>query len=244
MSLFSKLFGNKNKSALHPITPFDGENPCSDKQELLERYGCIALEKQSNFGDLVQNFAWEADMKRGRISFAGKMSFPFQILGTLSYSSATWLWSWASGRSEVPADLLQQAQIMREYGTENAIELLSNSEFNADDRDLHVIGLIASGMFNASGYYLADYERGMMCVTVKSDDIDCTWKNSHRAVLTTFPQFISLYEQLNHKNALSHYLKLKGYQVDEAGNALTAKRSNESVTAEFDHQYRLTKLDG
>ncbi|WP_053007480.1 DUF6882 domain-containing protein [Pragia fontium] len=243
MSLLSKLFGNKNKSAPHQIIQAEADSHCLNKQQLIERYGGIALEKQGNFDELVQNFSWEADLDKGRISFAGKMSFPLQVLGTLSYSSTTWLWAWANSRSEIPPALLQQALILKQYGEDGSIDLLSNGEYAADDRDLHIIGLIASGMFNASGYYLADYERGMMCVTVKSDDIDSTWQDSHHAILTTFPQLISLYE-INHKNALSSYLKLKGYQVVDNGNQLIGSRNEAVINAEFDEQFRLTSLKG
>lgn len=243
MNLFRKLFGNKEKSAAHQIHQFEGESACKNQQELLERYGTIALEKQNTLGNIVEDLSWETDLEKGTIQFAGKATFPMQVLGTLSHSSGTWMWAWANAKSDIPQNLLQQSLILKQYGEDNAIDILTNPEFAADDRDLHVIGMIASGMFNNSGYYLADYGRGIMCVTIKSEDIDLDYHNSHLDALSTFPRMISLYD-INHRRALICYLKQKGYQITENGAQLTAARNDETITASFDDLNRLSQLNG
>lgn len=241
MSLFKKIFGNETKQT--------GENQvdnvfvCKSEQELIEKYGGIALEKQHNFGNMVGDLSWNVDMQTGEISFGDKFIYPFQILGTFSHSSETWLWAWANERSGISDNLMKQARALQKYGEENEIALLRNSEFDATKNDLHLIGLIASGMFNSSGYYLANYGQGTMCVTIKSDKIDKNHENSHHSILTVFPQLISLFE-MNHKNALINYLQAKGYETKDDNNVLTGSKEGKVIKAEFDELFRLTKLNG
>jgi hypothetical protein len=213
--------------------------------ELIEKYGGIALEKQCHFGDIVSDLSWNIEMQTGEISFDGKFIFPFQILGTFSHSTETWLWVWANERSGISENLMKQALTLQKYGKDNGIDLLKNSQFNATKTDLHLIGCIAVGMFNASGYYLADYGQGIICVTVKSDKIDHSYENAnnHYSVITLFPKLISMFK-MNHRNALINYLKAKGYETKEEDNILTGSKDGNIIKAEFDNLYRLTKLNG
>jgi hypothetical protein len=215
----------------------------SSEQELIEKYGGIALEKQFHFGEIVGDLSWGVDMQTGEISFGDKFAFPLQILGTFSHSSESWLWAWANERSGIPENLMKQALSLQKYGQDNEIDLLQNSEFDASKNDLHLIGLIASGMFNASGYYLANYGQGTMCVTIKSDEIDSSYENNHYSIMTVFQQLISLFE-MNHRNALINYLRAKGYETNEESNILTGNKDGKVITAEFDNLSRLTKLNG
>ena len=211
--------------------------------ELIEKYGGIALEKQRHFADIVSDLSWNVDIQTGEFSFGDRFTFPFQILGTFSHSSETWLWAWANERSGIPENLMQQALMLQKYGQDNGIDLLKNNQFNASKTNLHQIGLIALGMFNASGYYLANYGQGTMCVTIKSDKIDNSYENNHYFAMTVFQQLISLFE-VNHRNALINYLQAKGYEIKETDNTLTGSKDGKIIKAEFDNLFRLTKLNG
>ncbi|MBW7982419.1 DUF6882 domain-containing protein [Enterobacillus tribolii] len=244
MNLIKTLFsGRRNPDEQAGGQLVKESAPCHSWQALLERYGALALEKQQNLGEIIDGLSWEADMKSGRIGFAGKVAFPMQILGTLSRSSETWLWSWANTLSDIAPRQLAQALRMRRYGEENGITLLSQAELPIKEEELDIIGLIAAGMFNTSGYYLADFERGIMCVTLKSADIDDSYTNAHHAVLTIFPRFISLYD-VDHRNALCSYLQLKGYEVSQEADKVTGCRQDGTITAEFDEHSRLRLLQG
>ena len=241
MSFLKNLFGDKTEQKSEIQT--NNVSICKSEQELIEKYGGIALEKQLHFGEIVGDLSWNVDMQAGEISFGDKFVFPFQILGTFSHSSESWLWAWANERSGIPEKLMKQALTLQKYGQDIEIDLLRNSEFDAEKTDLHLIGSIASGMFNASGYYLANYGQGTMCVTIKSDKIDSSYENNHYSTMTVFQQLISLFE-MNHKNALLNYLSAKGYETKEEGNILTGSKDGKVITAEFDDLSRLTKLNG
>ena len=244
MGFLNKLFGQGDKTE-QPNETKTQQNltPCKTEQELIERFGGNSFDKQIDLGEVIGENNWNVDMTKGEISFGANIVFPIQVLGTFSHSSETWLWSWANSKSGLPQNLTQQAEQLKKYGEDNGIDLLKNSEFDASKDDLHLIGLIASGMFNSSGYYIADYGQGSMVVTIKSDKVDKIRKDNHHRILTVFPQLISQFE-MNHNFALTNYLTAKNYSISENGTKLIATKNGNTITAEFDEQSRLTKLNG
>ena len=213
------------------------------EQELLERYAAIACDKQNDLYEVIGDNSWNADMDAGTISFGPELVFPLQVLGTFSHSSQTWLWAWANAQSNLPAPLLTQAEQLRTYGAQHGIELLTASEFDATDKDLHLIGCIASGMFGASGYYLANYGQGTMLVTIKSEQIDQMAKNDFARIPTVFPQVIGVFE-MQHRPAFIQYVAQKGYPVTETADTVSAAVDFGTITATFDHLGRLANLQG
>ena len=99
-------------------------------------------------------------MVKEEISFGPDLCFPIQVLGTFSYSSETWLWAWANSKSGLSEHIIEQSLLLKKYGEDNGIDLLLNNSFDFSKDELHLIGLIASGMFNTSAYYIADYGQG------------------------------------------------------------------------------------
>jgi hypothetical protein len=221
----------------------ENNTACKSEQELLERYACIAMEKQNEFADVIGNNNWNVDMGKGEISFGSDLHFPIQVLGTVSHAAQSWLWAWANTRSGLSETVMQQALQLKTYGEEHGIDLLRNDSFTFSKDDLHLMGMIASGMFNASSYYIADYGQGAMVVTIKSELIDKQRKDTHHTILTTFPQVIARYE-MNHKLALKHYLHAKGYAITENGQELSASKNGNTIKATFDGQSRLIELNG
>jgi len=244
MGFLNKIFGQDDKKE-QPNETKNQQNlmPCKTEQELIERFGGNAFDKQIDLGEVIGENNWNVDMEKGEISFGDKLVFPIQVLGTFSHSSKSWLWSWANTKSGLSEKVIQQAQQLKKYGEDNGIDLLKNSDFDATNDDLHLIGLIASGMFNSSGYYIADYGQGLMVVTIKSDKVDKIRKDNHPRILTVFPQLISQFE-MNHNKALTNYLTDKNYTISENGTKLIATKNENKITAEFDDQSRLTKLNG
>ncbi|KIA97233.1 hypothetical protein OA93_14960 [Flavobacterium sp. KMS] len=238
MGFFNKIFGQNNKiETQQDLTAFKTD------QELIERYGGIVFDKQLDFGDLIGNNNWNINIANGEISFGTNLVFPIQVLGTISHSSQTWLWAWANTKSGLTDKVIQQALELKKYGEDNEINILKNDTFDFSKEDLHLIGTIASGIHNSSAYYICDYGQGAMIVTIKSDQIDKNRKDNHFRIMTVFPQLISQFD-MNHNLALTNYLTDKGYNISENGVKLTATKNGDTVTAEFDDQSRLIKLNG
>lgn len=214
---------------------------CSTEQDLLEFYAAIAMEKQLKLSEVIGNKSWNADITLGEISFGDGLDFPMQLLGSFSHSSGTWLWAWANEASNLPESLIAQSLELKKYGEENKIDLLTVSEFKAEKSDLHLIGMIAAGMFDASGYYMADYGQGILLVTIKSDSIDKSRDDIPQSIPTVISRVISQLN-VNHKNVLMNYLSIKGYDIAEEGNKITGKKGGATIPAEFDEMGRLTKI--
>jgi hypothetical protein len=133
------------------------------------------------------------------------------------------------------------ASQLRAYGEQHGIELLAVGEFYATPQDLHVIGAIASGMFGASGYYLAYYGQGTLVLTLKSAQIDQLPKNEFARIPTVFSQVISTFE-VRHRPAFLHYLAQKGYPATETADAVSAAVDAGTLTATFNDLGRLSSL--
>jgi hypothetical protein len=108
-------------------------------------------------------------------------------------------------------------------------------------QDLHVIGAIASGMFGASGYYLANFGQGTLVLTLKSARIDQLPKNDFARISTVFSQVISTFE-VRHRPAFLHYLAQKGYSATETTDAVSATLGAGILTATFDDLGRRSSL--
>jgi hypothetical protein len=236
MGLLNKPFSGSNKNST-----FDTLPPCKSEQELLERYGAISLEKQISFGDLIGDRSWNVDVSNGTISFGQDFSFPMQIIGTISHAAQSWLWAWANAQSNLPDSIIKDSLFLKKYGEENDIPLLSNRSFDFTKEELHLMGIIASGLTNASGYYLCDYGQGTMVVTVNSPQIVEATKDDHLRMLTVFPQLISQFE-MNHLSAFRNYLAAKSYSITENGNSVSGTRDGKTITGEFDELFRLTNI--
>lgn len=211
--------------------------------ELLEKYGGIGLERQTSLGDVIGDKNWSADMVKGTLSFGSDIEFPVQVIGTFAFDSETWLWAWANSRSGLSEELLTDAKKLYNYGKENDIEFLTTAEFEADQTNVHAIGIIASGLLGSSAYYCANYGEGIILFTIKSDKIDSVQFNEQLRILSTFPDLINIFT-LNHKNAFRFYLLGKKYDLIEEDGKITAKKAEKFIQASFDVLDRLTKLDG
>lgn len=210
-------------------------------QELFEKYAGISMEKQENVIELIGNKAWSADMIEGFLTFDNTLVFPAQILGSVSYTTNTWLWIWGNKNAEYSKKMITQANDLKKYGELQSIHELASSSFDVHENDWHKIGIIAVGLYNYSFYYSADYGKGSAVFTVNSEEINKNMKTNPENVLKIFPKLISIFE-MNHKNTFKHYLLEKGFSISEDKQNINGKHGDFSLKAEFDELNRLIKL--
>lgn len=209
---------------------------------LLEEYAGVAFEKQYNLAEIIGNNDWQIDMNTGMISFGENHSFPMQILGSYAFDSETWLWAWANEASNIPENLLIEANELKKLGEDRNIEFLTMPEYKMESTDVHSLGLIASGKFGSSAYYAGNYGSGILLVTLKSEDVDNIPYNEQARILTVFSEIIKIFA-VNHKRALKNYLEAKGYAIQENGNKYEATKEDKTINAEFDEKDRLVNLN-
>jgi hypothetical protein len=248
MSFFKRLFGNRDNENL-PTKPeieeYTGPNfpLCHSLEELLQHYAAIGYEKQLRFHEAIGVQPWNFDLKKGKITFGERNSYSAQILGTLSKSQETFLWSWANIHSGIPDQQLKQAKALKSYGDDHGILELFEESFNADVQFLHLIGMISTGMFESSCYYIADYGQGYMLMTISAAEVDRLDSDAAAVVIRVFPEMISKFT-VSHFPALENYLKLKRYNSELSENEIKATKGNHILSATFDELGRMTKLTG
>ena len=212
------------------------------EQELIALYGGIAMDKQFDLGEMIGKNSWAVDVPLGQISFGQDMVYAMQMIGSLSHQDDSWMWAWANTASNLPESLLVHATQLRQVGEERGIDLLRLPQFKSSKDDLHLIGMIASGMYDTSGYYLADYGQGTLLVTIKDERLDQARKEEDQRIVTVIPKLIGMFD-MDHRLALTSYLRWKGYAVNDDGRILRALRDQHIVTAEFDTQSRMIALN-
>ena len=241
MNFYKNLFA-KNKKLDQ-----SGEN--QEKQtfeDLIEQYIGLAFEKQMDLEDIIYGKPWQIDMAKQQLVFGDDLYCSFQLLGTFSHSSETWLWAWGNEQSQLPKNIIEQSLELKKIGEKNNIDLFKFPKFDATEDDLHLFGIIASGMFNSSGYYVADYGQGTLVLTFNNEDIEQIHKknDTHNRVASVIPQLIANYD-VNHYAAIKHYLLAKNYQITfDDGLKLIATKGENQISAEFDNSSRLIGLKG
>lgn len=225
MGIFGQLFA-KNESAQTTNAPADSipNAPISHapilnapspttEQDLIERFIGIALDKQTDLYDVIGDNNWAANLDIAQLSFAEDKKFSIQTLGTYSHQSNSWLSAWANKQTDWPENVRVQSHQLKLYGEQNNVDIFSHGSFGAPISDVHLIGQLASGLFASSAYYIADYGDGAMLFLLNAGQLPAA-KNEHARVITMIPQMISAYE-MNHKNAILHYLTAKSYSISQ-----------------------------
>jgi hypothetical protein len=217
--------------------------PAQTEQELLEQYVGLATEKQFDVPDIIGNKPWNTDIDKGTISFGDDLVFKAQFLGSFSHSSETWLWIWANKYMNPPAQFIDHALQLKAYGEANNIDLLSVDTFAANNNDLHIIGSIASGMFDASCYLTVNYGAGTMLLTVEDDIFNKVEKDEQLRTQTTIGQMISNFD-VNHRRAIINYLTAKGYTVEQYITNIRATKGTTELTCQLSLEGLLLSMEG
>jgi hypothetical protein len=210
----------------------------------LEQYALLSLEKQEKLATLVNEHTSELDLGSGKIIFDNRLEVPFQVLGTESDNTLTWLWAWAEEHTEIPEDLVTSSLQLKDWGKQEGIEEFTIPSVDLSRADGHVLSLISSQISSASGYYRSLYEGGAVFVLVFSEVVDRQPPFGLDGLSRQFADLISQYE-FHHRNALVSYLRANNLSFTEKGPFVSAKLvTGEKLIVEFDGQGRLKTIDG
>ena len=143
-------------------------NPLTDH---LEQNALVSLEKQEKFIRVAAEDIAEMDLDAGVLRFPD-FQFPFQVLGTESDNSLSWLWAWADEQTEVPEELLRCSLQMKSWGEKEGIDACVVPSVDLHTADGIVFSLIASAVCEASCYYHDAYQGGGLFLLLFGDIID------------------------------------------------------------------------
>ena len=140
--------------------------------EYLEKYALVSLEKQEKFRRLIGEHTRELDLDSGLIRFDSDLVFPFQVLGTESNNTLTWLWAWSEEQTEIPPNLIKSSFELKDWGNRHRIREFMMPSVDLNGADGHAISLIATEVCRASCYYRDPYEGGTVYVLIFGKTID------------------------------------------------------------------------
>jgi hypothetical protein len=216
--------------------------PCRNEQELIERYGAIALEKQTAFYQIIGGQSWHINIEGSHIIFGNHLVCPIQVIGTYIFDSQAWLYAWTNSVGNFPETVLSHARQLKEYGDRYQNDFLRYHGFQATEADLHKIGMIASGMFQATGYFIANLGNTALLLTVYNSKLPNTIKEDLGAIPDIFPAICNLFP-MNQRRAFVEYLAAKGIEYTEQGNVVKATKNEASIVGSFDEKGHMTKLE-
>lgn len=209
---------------------------------LLDQHALRAHERQIGFQELVGDHEWELDLNVGTLRLGRNLLLPAQVLGTVSFDSWTWRWSWAN--DAIPKELSTSAREARRLGETLGVVPLTEAEFPVEDVfDGHVLALAVSGLLDADAYYRCPHEGGEVYVLVQIDrtqfpDLRAPEaKASHviTELLLALPIAVS-------KLGVEQYLGAGGVSATTTGRKIRIHGPN-PVTITFDGQGRVTELE-
>lgn len=217
--------------------------------ELLHDHAAASFDKQLHFGEqLPSEWNWTMDVEKGILTIKGSGIFgkkyrsPIQILGTESFESGTWLWSWANEASGIPERLLLDSKRLRALGEKENVAAFMHPKLQLEEGFADTILLLAAGYCRATAYFRGDYDSGRVFLLIKDSEFQRKIENPAHRVASVFPQVLEAVDLEDHKRAFRCYLRFYGFQIQEGQDSLKGKIGHEALTAKFDNQNRLVEL--
>ncbi len=213
-------------------------------KDYLEQYALISLEKRDKLAGIAGENLYEIDLDAGIIRFSRDLAFPFQVLGTESDNSLTWLWAWAEEQPEIPEMLVQASLDLRHWGAQEEIREFTVPSIDLTRTDGNALAMVSTQISRANSFFRDSYEGGAAYLLIFENSIDRE-PSFDRASLFRHLSDLNARYDLNHRNVLLSYLQLKGLSPVEQGTLLTCElETGERLIAEFDGAGKLNVWNG
>jgi len=208
-------------------------------QIIFSKYGAMALDKQENLAQIVDENVGELNLDEGTISFGDDLIFPIQILGTLATESAKWHWAWDNEDIGFPEDLIQEAIKVKEFGEEHNIPQFTSNIMGIDLYDANLMVMVVSGIFDNDAYYFIDYDGITFFVTISSSEIPKD--DSVERFVNVFDRFHKEFD-IKPKLAFKSYTEQRGYEFKERDEFSVAKIGHSRVIVGFTERGNVTHI--
>jgi len=209
-----------------------------------EKIALVSLEKQEDLIRRLGEHIVDLDLDAGTARFSTDAAFPFQLLGTESDNSLTWLWAWADEQPEVTGDLLRSAREMKAWGAREGMSEFTVPSIDLNRADGTMLSLIASEICAASGYYRDPYDGGTLFILLFGADSDRRPEFDRTGLISAMKDLVSRYD-FNHRNALHSYFTMKGLPFSDSGDTVNGELAGgERLIAVFDHAGQVTTMSG
>jgi hypothetical protein len=208
-----------------------------------EKTALVSFEKQDTLLRQLDEHILELDLDAGIARFNSETVFPFQVLGTESDNSLTWLWAWADEQTEVPEELLRSAREMKALGAREGVTEFTLPSLDLNRADGTMLSLIASQVCAASGYYRDPYDGGTVFILLYGADSTSPPSFDRAGLVRALTDLVSRYD-FNHRNALLSYLKMKDLPFSESGDTVNGELAGgERIIALFDQAGQIITIN-
>jgi len=212
--------------------------------DYFEQFALLSLEKQEKLSLVIGDHPSYLDIDEGMVRCSDDLVFPFQVLGTQSDNTLTWLWAWAEEQTEIPESIADVSLKLRDWGVHEGLAEFTNPSIDLDRADGYMIATIAAEVCKASCFYRDNYEGGSAFVLLFDRRIDAQPSFDRMVLTRKFQDLITQYE-FNHRNALRSYLRSKKLPFSEDGGMIIfTLESGEEMRMVFEAGGALRSVDG
>jgi hypothetical protein len=229
-------------------------------EDLLIKHGAASFDKQIYFDAMLGKAGWGIDLSTGVIGFRRPhedvLQLNFQVLGTESDDSRSWLWAWANTGQGFGPDLLVAANELRGFGEKHAVSELNTPELPLSERVNGArLSAIASGVCRAGCTFRASYPGGRLFLLIRDPRFKRPVSQPIQRILRAFPLFLADGAVADHRAALLAYAQFYKLEIEESTTRISARTSatartaaglqlDNTLVAEFDAAGRLIRLGG
>jgi hypothetical protein len=212
--------------------------------DYIERYALFSMEKQDKLSRIIGEQMHHLDLDAGVVQFNQGLALPFQVIGTESDNTLTWLWAWAEEQTEIPEHLMQTSLQLRDWGAREGINEFTLPSVDIDKTDGNAITLVSTQIANANSYFRDSYEGGAAYLLIFDRSIDNEPSFDRASIYRHLTDLLSRYE-LNERKVLLSYLEMKELSPVSKGLLITCELENgERINAEFDDTGKLRVWSG
>ena len=202
------------------------------------------MEKQNKLARIVSEQMHQLDLDAGMIRFSRDLALSFQVLGTESDNTLTWLWAWAEEQTEIPDNLIQTSLQLRDWGLRERINEFIQPSVDTFKTDGNAIAIVSTQIANANSYFRDSYEGGAAYILIFDKSIENEPAFDGVSLYRHLTELFSRYE-LNQRKVLLSYLEIKGFAPVSQGPLVICELANgERIIAEFDDEGKLRVWNG
>ena len=216
----------------------------TDLRTHVERFALLSLEKRDRLASLAGEHFLELDVDAGIARFNDRLNVPFQVLGTESENTFTWLWAWADEQTEMPEQLQRSARELRSWLDANGMSGLTRPSLDLEEADGLLLSVVATEVCKASAFLAEHYEGGALYLLLFSPEIDRQPGFDRQTLVRSLRDLLERYD-LSSRGLLLSYVEGRGLPHALTGNTLNAQlESGERLVAEFDAAGKIITVNG
>ncbi|MDA8099116.1 MAG: hypothetical protein M0042_05765 [Nitrospiraceae bacterium] len=209
-----------------------------------EQFALLGMEKREKLSRIISDRFLELDIDAGIARFGKDWEFPFQVLGTESDNSFSWLWAWADEQAEMPPNLMTSSLDLKMWLMKNGLDEFASPSMDIDIADGTILSVIACQVCKASAFYRDAYDGGALYILLNATAIDSQPGFDRSGLVRNIADLAARYD-FSHRKAIRSYLQSSGIIFAEEGETVNALlRTGERLLVEFNDLDKVGTING